>query len=299
MGTTGLRRRYPAFAAGLAALALTLGFTAAPAGAAPPRDVDYVALGDSYTAGTGAGGAERPAGVDCWQNPGGYVDLAAKVGSVNLTGNAACHGAVLSTASPTYDPVLYTPTVQEQLALLAGSGALSTDTELVSITAGANDLGFAYVLGVCAFADEATCRATVSAATSQAALTFLKSSLIQTYDAIQAAAPNAKVVVLGYPLLFDPASQFAPIPVANQVLMNEATLTVNAAIAEAAALAGVQYVDVTKRFAGHEVNSSDPWLQLDLANFAADYNFHPTPDGHRAYAAALLAAARPGVLARP
>ncbi|WP_397427427.1 hypothetical protein [Pseudarthrobacter sp. NS4] len=85
--------------------------------------------------------------------------------------------------------------------------------------------------------------------------------------------------------------------------MNQATLTVNATIAAAAKTANTlygtdaRYVDVSARFSGHAVNSPDPWLQLDVNDFMADYNFHPTPEGHRAYAAAVLEAV-PAQLAR-
>lgn len=305
MGNQTGRRRQSVFAAGLATLAMALGFTAVPADAAPPPKVDYVALGDSYTAGTGAGAAKRPAGVDCWQSSPGYVDRIGKTGRVELVANAACHGAVLSMASPTWDPVIYTPTVQEQIQFLVNSGALSADTELVSITAGANDLGFASVLGVCAFSSVEACRAAVTQATSPEALAFLTASLVQTYAAIHQAAPNARIAVLGYPLLFEPSSTLAPIPVSNQMLMNQATLRVNAAIAAAVSTANAlyqanaQYIDVTDEFAGHAVNSTEPWLQLALTDFTADYNFHPTPEGHRAYASALLSSITLGQLVRP
>lgn len=304
MGTTAIRRRHSAIAAGLASAAMALGFAAIPAEAAPPPRVDYVALGDSYTAGTGAGAAERPAGVNCWQSQPGYVDVVGKTGRVNLVANAACHGAVLSTLSPTWDPVIYTPTVQEQFQYLVSSGALSSGTELVSITAGANDLGFSSVLGVCAFAGETACQDAVAQATSPRALGLLTAGLVQTYTTIDSAAPNARIAVLGYPLLFDPASPVAPIPVAHQALMNHATLVVNATIAGAVGTANTlngtdaQYIDVTAIFAGHEANSADPWLNLKPSNFRADYNFHPTQAGHQAYATALMGAVKPARLAR-
>lgn len=298
------RRRLPAFAAGLATLAMALGFTAVPADAAPPPRVDYVALGDSYTAGTGAGAAERPEGVDCWQSHPGYVDVVGKTGRVNLVANAACHGAVLSTSSPFYDPIIYTPTIEEQLAGLVASGLLSADTELVSITAGANDLGFSYVLGACSISTEA-CTAALGQTTSAGSLQALQAALVQTYAAIHAIAPNATIAVMGYPLLFDPTSPIAPIPAANQVLINQATLVLNATLAEAVETANLLYqanaiyVDVTARFAGHEVNSADPWLVLDLTDPTADYNFHPNRAGHSlGYAAALMGAVKPAKLSR-
>jgi lysophospholipase L1-like esterase len=302
MGNPTVRRRRSAFAAGLATVAMALGFSAIPAEAA--AKIDYVALGDSYTAGTGAGAPERPADVDCWQSHPGYVDLVGKSKGINLVANAACHGAVLSRLSPTYDPVIYTPTVHEQIRFQVSGKALSAKTDLVSITAGANDLGFARVLGVCAFSDESTCEAAVAQATSPEALAFLTASLAGTYLAIEVTAPRAKTVVLGYPLLFDPASGIAPIPPENQALMNGATSVVNATIEKAVQAAqewpgtDLLYVDVTDEFAGHAVNSAAPWLQLSPSDFGADYNFHPNQAGHQAYASAVLAAVKPAQLAR-
>jgi lysophospholipase L1-like esterase len=296
-----LRRRHSAFAAGLATGAMALGFTAIPAHAAPPPRVDLVAVGDSYTAGTGAGPAERPPGLDCWQSHPGYVDVLRRGGEVKVAANAACHGAVLSKYSPTYDREIYTPTVQQQIQSLIRNGALSADTELVSITAGANDLGFASVLGICASSGEQACAGAVGLATSDNALHALTLALAATYTDIRKPAPSATVAALGYPLLFDATSPSVALPIliSNQQLINQATLRVNAAIEAAAFLAGAEYVDVTDEFAGHEANSADPWLQLALKDFTADYNFHPNKAGHAAYAAALLASVNLKQLARP
>jgi hypothetical protein len=82
-------------------------------------------------------------------------------------------------------------------------------------------------------------------------------------------------------------------------------LVLNATIAQAVETANILYqanavyVDVTARFAGHEVNSADPWLNLDLNDPMADYNFHPNRAGHSlGYAAALMGAVKPAQLAR-
>jgi hypothetical protein len=102
METAKVRRRHSTFAAGLASMAMVLGLAAIPAGAAPqPREVDYVALGDSYTAGTGA--VSRIDNIfppfvptpPCTQTEGGYVDLVDTVDAVDLEDNAACHGALI------------------------------------------------------------------------------------------------------------------------------------------------------------------------------------------------------------
>lgn len=292
------RRRLSAIAASLATMTMSIGLAAIPAQAAPPPRADYVALGDSYTAGTGAGEAYRP-NVACWQSHPNYADVVGSTGRISLVANAACHGAVLTTASQFYDGI--TPTVSEQLAALALSGQLSADTELVSITAGANDIGVTGVLLTCATSTVQACTDAVNAVT--AALPLLEAALAQTYLSIQAAAPNATIAVLGYPLLFDPAGE-PIIPLQNQLLINEATLRLNETIAAAVQTANdlgadAVYIDVTKRFAGHAVNSEDPWLVLDFRSPLPSYNFHPNATGYTfGYAPALISAVKPAQLAR-
>jgi lysophospholipase L1-like esterase len=294
MENRAVRRRRSAFAAFLATVAMAVGFTAVPADAAPRRHVDYVALGDSYTAGIGAGPYIQTPG--CIQTSGGYVDVVGKTGRVDLLLNAACSGAQLFGGETS---------VAAQLSHAETLSALS-EAELVSITAGANDLGFAQVLGICATMSVASCEAIVSGRTSDANLLLLYSALKQTYEAIQAAAPDAKIVVLGYPKLFDETEPAAslPIPLESQELVNAGTVKLNTVIEAAARAAGAEYIDVTDEFAGHEVNSNDPWIFFTAPTISNgnlvfdDRNFHPNKEGHRAYASALLEAVKPAQLVR-
>jgi len=299
-----VRRRRPAFAAGLATLAMALGFTAIPADAAPPpRDVDYVALGDSYSAGTGANTVDTTATgpfvptLPCTQTANGYVDKADTAEPIVLVANAACHGALL--AQPTWDGVT---SVKDQIAQLTAQGDLSKDTELVSMTAGANDAGVSNVLFNCLAGTPDDCSGAVLA--SQLALPQVRANLVDTFAAIHSQAPRARIVILGYAMLFNTAG-FPVIPVDRQMLINGGTTGLNATIASAAAEANalygaqVQYVDVTARFAGHEVNTLSPWLFLSQVDPFEPRNFHPNQAGHTQYAGALLASVNLKQLARP
>ena len=63
----------------------------------------------------------------------------------------------------------------------------------------------------------------------------------------------------------------------------------NGSIATAAFLTNVEYVDVVGAFAGHGVNSLDPWINLDTTNPGSPDNFHPNGEGYRhGYYASLL-----------
>lgn len=304
------RRRRPAFAAGLAVMAMALGFTAIPAEAGrPPRVVDYVAVGDSYTAGTGAdttAGAPAPPWVPtlpCTQTGGGYVDIVSTTASIVPVDNAACHGALIK--YPTWDGV---PSIEQQISSLASEGNLSKDTELVSMTAGANDVGVNQVLGICATAPAEACALALQEAVGK--METVGGHLIQAFAAIHQQAPRARIVMLGYPRLFYP-TEGQPIPKANQELVNAGTAKLNGTIALAAAAANtrydahVQYVDVTARFTGHETNTAAPWIYLATVVTPTGEvvfdprSFHPTQAGHAQYAEALLASVNLKQLARP
>ncbi|MFC9770347.1 MULTISPECIES: SGNH/GDSL hydrolase family protein [unclassified Pseudarthrobacter] len=295
MGTTALRRRRAAFAAGLATLAMALGSTALPAGAAPPiKDVDLVAVGDSYTAGIGAGTTTLSS---CTQTNGGYVNLlrALPIVDGNST-NAACAGAVIVDRASDI-----APSVTEQIGSLAASGTLSVRTELVTVTAGANDIDFTMPLKACAGSTPDVCAQAVQAV--QAKFPAMRADLVEALTAIRKAAPHATIAVFGYPLLFDPDGLPTLLGRDAQRLVNAGTQALNGAIAQAANSPRVKakavYVDVTDAFAGHAVNSPYPWINFDPRDPFALQNFHPSGAGHQAYADTLQEAVNLNKLARP
>jgi lysophospholipase L1-like esterase len=277
-------------------MAMTMGFTAIPAGAAPPvPDVDLVAVGDSYTAGVGAGSYATP--PPCVQTNGGYVDILEALAIVDEAVNGACAGAIIPE-----DASRSVPSVMEQIAALDASEGLSGRTELVTLTAGANDLDFTTPLTVCAVSTLDMCAEAVADAQNQ--LSVIQADLVEALTAIHKAAPRATIVVFGYALLFDPAGLPTVLTPQAQELVNAGTLALNEAIAQAVATANAEakanavYVDVTEEFAGHAANSLDPWINLNLADFGDPWNFHPTAAGYDAYADALTAAVNLQALAR-
>lgn len=269
MGTTGLRRRHPAFAAGLATLAMTLSL-AAPAQAVDKLDY-YVALGDSYAAGVGAG---PYLDTTCFRTDNAYSELADDLKTVKDTTNAACSGATTEEV------------VSEQL------GALNRKTDLVTITAGGNDLGFGELATYCgAYALDPTntaagqaCTAAIAFAETQITSGALYQDLVTMIESVQAAAPNAQIVVTGYPYLFEPRDPQDPL-FAFVSQANFLVAQLNATIQAAALATGAEYVDVTDEFAGHGIFSEDPWI-----NFIGDPDvaLHPNAEGYEAYFAALL-----------
>jgi lysophospholipase L1-like esterase len=238
--------------------------------------VQYVALGDSYAAGQGGGGELG----ECLQSPNGYPYLLDPKKRIDLTANAACTGASTSE-------------VGDQL--LAVSKELH-EAALVTLTVGAADLNLSGVLVACTAGTEAQCQTAIQAALLLLPLNCgdeseLGSRLTDLYASVEAAAPNALIVVTGYPYLFEqPATGDPDAVIINQI--NTATALLNCAIEKAVADAqddgvNIVYVDVTEEFAGHGIGSKKPFINSEGLGA-----YHPNAAGYRAYAKAIFAAIR-------
>ncbi|MBG6224518.1 lysophospholipase L1-like esterase [Arthrobacter sp. CAN_A2] len=251
-----------------AAAAALIGGAAGPVAAAPPAPLSYVALGDSYASGFGAGSYVNA----CGQTPLGLPGILDTKKQVELVADATCAGATVATeAGGALD-------LPEQVARVVASGALSPSTDLVTVSAGGNDAGFGQAAGVCATRPTAEC-AQFIAVQNATALPALERNLDALYGTIGSAAPRATVVVTGYPHLFSPeAGTPVVLPVASQTAFNDATDAVNAVIRDQAEAHGFTYVDLVQKFEGHGLGSTDPWITFTPG--AAD-NLHPTIEGYR------------------
>lgn len=266
-------RRIAAVAA--AVIGLLAGPAAIPAAAQEDGPLEYVAFGDSYTAGIGAGNP-GPSGLlpDCFQTSAGYVNVLDERDDVDLTVNAACAGWTAAM-------------VPWQVEVASTAGYLSADTDLVTITAGANDVNFINALLACLTRSELECRTAVNAAEA-VATTAVPTALATAYGAIQVQAPNATVAALGYPHLFAPEFAAGAL-VENIEIFNAGTDTLNKVIRNAAKSSGAVFVDVTDDFAGHGIGSEDPWINFNPADPLFGTNFHPTAEGYElGYAAAVV-----------
>ncbi|AXH96039.1 SGNH/GDSL hydrolase family protein [Ornithinimicrobium avium] len=242
-------------------------------GNAAPKTYDYDALGDSFAAGTG---------VDPSQAYPNVLDGRMKIA---LDDFVAVSGATVQT-------------------MLTGQlGTLDEDTDVVTITVGGNDIEWGQVVLACLARPDPVCAAAV-AQVEQGITAGLPALLEAAYTQVRAAAPDAHVVVTGYPRLFSPEYGAYTVPlspdssleasVAEQQMMNDAADLLNATIRTTAEAHGFQFVDVTRRFKGHGVNSPDAYLfgVLDPAPF------HPNVDGQHEYGVALRSQINPNSLRR-
>ncbi|MGL4256427.1 MAG: SGNH/GDSL hydrolase family protein [Microbacterium sp.] len=289
----------PALAA-LAALALSatalLG-TSSAAVAAVPDGAPYVAVGDSIAAGTGS----LPyTDASCLRSKKAYPELlGSMLGAAPVS--AACAGAT-------------TTGVLQQLAALDVAGAIGADTQLVTVTSGANNTGWQNALAVCGGGDPVACQQALAAI---ADVSDLDADTFAVLTAIRAAAPNAVIAITGYPRLFGSTGgactiggyQGAPAKVTAQqaAIANSIVDGINLEIAQG--LQGYQFVyaqthggmldavvpvDVSGAFTGHALcDTGDRWIGGLSSGNKSDGAFHPNAAGQQAYAAAVAAALAP------
>jgi hypothetical protein len=97
---------------------------------------------------------------------------------------------------------------------------------------------------------------------------------------IAADAPNARVVVLDYPDLYDlsKSSSCIGLSTTDRTDLNQGANELDTAIQAAAARYGDVFADVRPAFAGHEICDSNSWLNsVDWFNIGNSY--HPTAAG--------------------
>ncbi|MFE6865602.1 SGNH/GDSL hydrolase family protein [Kitasatospora sp. NPDC057692] len=233
--------------------------TLAAAGTAHAAGVNYVALGDSYSAGVGAGSYTSESG-SCKRSTNAYAYLWKNAHAPTSFKFVACSGARTG-------DVLNT-----QVA------SLSSTTTLVSISIGGNDAGFADTMQTCVLDSESACLNAVATAKNYATST-LPAQLDRVYSTIRAKAPNARVVVLGYPHMYKVGgSCIFGIGDTKRAAINGAADTLDDVIAKRAANAGFAFGDVRSIFREHEIcGSSTTWL--NSTTLPVDESYHPKAVG--------------------
>ncbi|MFT4289418.1 SGNH/GDSL hydrolase family protein, partial [Nocardioides sp.] len=255
---------------------------------------DYVALGDSYSAGEGA--FDYLPGTDeddnqCHRSAHAYGSQVYDGG--DFAGDfvfGACSGGVVADY------------YGNNTSGNAGEGPqrdqITDDTSLITISMGGNDFGFATVLEYCV---RHNCDTEEYRQQLEQTVAATQQQLVAMYqDMRDRAGPDAVIVVVGYPHLFvesgdHDVSYSSTITGEERQFLNEVADMADQAIQDAIgqANAGVEFVDIRDDFAGHEVGSDDPWIHdLDIEwdwfnTHPAASSFHPTAAGQSTIADAV------------
>ncbi|MFC7217467.1 SGNH/GDSL hydrolase family protein [Streptomyces polyrhachis] len=244
-----------------ALLGLLLTATAVLLGTSPAHAAgdNYVALGDSYSSGVGAGSYDSASG-SCKRSTKAYPVLWKNANAPASFSFPACSGART------------TDVINNQL------GTLNSATSLVSISIGGNDAGFADAMTTCVLYSEATCISRINEAKAYISGT-LPGRLDAVYNAIRSRAPNAHVVVLGYPRFYQlGGSCIVGLSEASRSAINSASDLLSTVTAGRVASHGFTYGDVRPPFTGHEICSGSAWLH-SVNWFNIGESYHPTASG--------------------
>ncbi|HET9141461.1 SGNH/GDSL hydrolase family protein [Actinophytocola sp.] len=240
------RGLFTSLAAAIAALFVV---TSAPAAQAE-APLNYVALGDSYSAASGVLPPDPAASLLCLRSSRNYPHVIAARTGARLT-DVTC-GA----AETRHFTTAQYPGVAPQV------NALGADTDLVTMTIGGNDSGVFIsailacgALGVLTLGHGSPCRDTYGSSFEDTVRTTTYPALVGALQAVRARAPQARVGILGYPWIL-PATGgcFDKMPVARGDVpyLRSLQTTLNDAVRRAAEATGATYVDFSAASTGHD-----------------------------------------------
>lgn len=218
----------------------------------------YVALGDSYSSGTGTrtyfdSGCQR----SVYSYP--YL-LSQRRANTQLT-FAACSGAKTGDV------------LNNQVS------SVTSDTKIVTITIGGNDAGFSSVITECAKPSwMSNCAGKVTTAQNYIRNT-LPGQLNNVYSQIRSRAPTATRIALSYPRLFagEDCNAGTWFSGDDMTRLNQTADLLRDVTRTAATTYGMVFKDAIPPFTGHAV-CQDEWLN-GLSNPIGE-SYHPNTKGH-------------------
>ena len=251
--------------------------------------INYVAMGDSFSSGHGYGyytpdsNVSGSGGDQCNRSNVAYAYNVAAAESLHLSAFVACSGAT-STEMETTD--------QGEAAQV---DSLSDSTDVVSVTAGGDDVGFDLYAEACVVDCDDTSTA-FDVMTSGIESSSLTDSLEDLYQDILGDASSAQVYVLDYPYLassgagrcggFDMSTAYT-VETEINAQIDSAVESVKAENSDYAAR--LHFVETNydgSPFSGHTLCDDDPYFNaLSGAN-----SLHPNGEGQVAYSEVLDAA---------
>ncbi|MEV6961194.1 SGNH/GDSL hydrolase family protein [Streptomyces sp. NPDC051207] len=242
--------------ASVAALAL-----AGPAAHATTT-LDYVALGDSYSAGSGVLPVDLTSPL-CLRSKANYPKVVASRTGARLT-DVTCGAA----QTKDFTEAQY-PGVPPQIE------ALRQDTDLVTLTIGGNDNNtFIGAMLACGTAGLLTaghgspCKDRYGSSFDDKIDSSTYPALKAALEKVRAKSPNARVAVLGYPWIMPAAADpscFAKMPIASGDVpyVRAIQAHLNAVVERAATETGATYVDFSRTSDGHDAckPSGTRWIE--------------------------------------
>ncbi|MBW1596691.1 SGNH/GDSL hydrolase family protein [Streptomyces sp. JJ38] len=276
--------RRPRRAGLLAAAALGLAALTVPnAASATPPPVDYVNLGDSFSAGSGILPLAEGSNPLCTQAAANYAHTLAEEHGYALT-DVSCGGAQTSHFTSSQFP-----------GVAPQADALSEETDLVTMTIGGNDNNtfISAVLacgsaGLLTFGHGSPCQNIYGDSFEEAVRTSTYANVVGALKTVKEKAPNARVAISGYPWLLPPTGgcfPFMPIARGDVPYLRDLQTTLNDAVERAAEATGAVYVDQSAASEGHDACQPLGTRWIEPAFGSLNYvPVHPNALGERGMA---------------
>jgi lysophospholipase L1-like esterase len=280
-----LVRRLVAIASSAAAAA-ALATVAAPTSAHATDPIDYVALGDSAAAGPLV--LPQDPNLPCLRSTNNWPSTIAKTIGAATYKDASCSGA--TTEHMAGRQYLYNAPQYD---------ALKADTDLVTITIGANDLDLGTFVPGCWRTPPPfgiSCKSIAYAGAGGkdpfiAKIATMRESVATVLDTIATKSPDAEIIVVGYGKYFRKGGCYWTDPIwpGDADYIQSVFTRLNDTLRDLAAERKLDYVDSEALFEGHDIcaPSSERWMMgLLPTTVAAPY--HANRAGHDATAAAVI-----------
>jgi lysophospholipase L1-like esterase len=233
----------------------------------------YVALGDSYTAAPLVPVTDVADG--CFRSTGNYPSAVAKALGAHLV-DRSCSGATTAHLWRRQEPG-----VPPQLR------AVTARTDLVTLGIGGNDAGvFHRMLSTCAGAEARTsgtqpCQERMTTPTGRdrllGAVEQARAKLLRAVREIHRRAPQARVLLVGYPQLLTPGHTCAQLPLAagDYRYVEQVNRALDQNLQYVARHADATYVDVWRASQGHDICADEPWVNGSHTDRQRAAAFHP------------------------
>jgi lysophospholipase L1-like esterase len=245
--------------------------TAAPSEQAGPAPTAYVALGDSYAAAPFVPTTDVAGG--CFRSTGNYPTLVSAQLEPETSVDVTCSGADSGDVLGPQRVANGQGTVPAQLQ------AVRRDADLVTIGIGGND-GNLFTRLVCSFT-----RNRLPQCGSLRGTRDVEQTLADTRAGVTAAlrrvvrraAPGALVLLVGYPRLVDPSRSCPSLPLGRDQQQEFAIVEqrLRTTQRQAAAAAGVEFLDLWPASRGHEICGDDPWVNGKDTDESKALAYHP------------------------
>ncbi len=246
----------------------------APSASAVTTEMRYAALGDSYSAAPFVPQTDLAGG--CFRSSGNYPSLVADDLGITDVHDVTCSGAD-------------TDDIAGRQTVAGGQGrvppqlrAVTADTDLVTLGIGGNDENlFATLVHQCTSipAGGSPCLDLVGPGGAGPAEVIRRTAqrVVDILDLLHRTAPDAQVVLVGYPALVDPDRPCGKIPIdpAELPQVQRFEKALRGALAGAARKADAEFVDMYALSEGHEICSDDPWVNGRRTDESRALAYHP------------------------